>query len=136
MFIAMNRFKVHPGREAEFEQAWLRRESFLEGVEGFQQFALLRGEAAGEYISHSTWDSRAAFLDWAQSEGFRKVHANPMPGGIMAGHPRASFYETVLVERATPSGTATPISASRVIEGSNSSSVIPSLPGGAWGRTI
>ena len=65
MFIAMNRFQVQPGRGEEFERIWRERDSYLVGVPGFLQFALLRG-ADGEYVSHSTWESHAAFEAWTQ----------------------------------------------------------------------
>jgi heme-degrading monooxygenase HmoA len=100
VFIAMNRFTVNPDRGAEFEDRWRSRESYLHGVEGFVQFALLRGDDAGEYISHSTWSSREAFLAWAESDHFRRAHDQALPQGLIVGHPRASFYETVLVQRA------------------------------------
>jgi heme-degrading monooxygenase HmoA len=98
MFIAMNRFSVNPERGEEFEQRWRNRESYLRGLEGFRQFALLRGDEAGEYISHSTWDSREAFLAWAQSDHFRQAHGQEIPEGLILGHPRASFYEAVVTE--------------------------------------
>ncbi|MEO0814422.1 MAG: antibiotic biosynthesis monooxygenase, partial [Myxococcota bacterium] len=43
MFIAMNRFRIRPGREAEFETIWRERDSYLEDVPGFQSFRLLKG---------------------------------------------------------------------------------------------
>lgn len=100
MFVAMNRFRVNEGRDAEFEEAWRGREASMEEVDGFLQFMLLRGDQPGEYVSHSTWVSREAFVGWAQSDHFRRVHSAGMPEGIIAGHPRASFYDSVLVERA------------------------------------
>lgn len=106
MFVAMNQFQVDPERGAEFEQVWRERESYLAEVPGFVQFALLRGDEPGDYISHSTWESREAFLGWAQSEAFRKAHGERMPEGVITGHPRARFYEGVLVERAGSAGRA------------------------------
>jgi heme-degrading monooxygenase HmoA len=103
MFIAMNRFKVNPDRAEEFEQRWKSRESYLHGQKGFVRFALLRGDEPGDFISHSTWTSRAAFLSWAQSEHFRQAHNQPMPDGLILDHPRASFYEAVVVEEASAS---------------------------------
>jgi len=100
MFVAMNRFQVNEGREAEFEEGWRTRESHLEGIDGFVRFMLLRGDEPGDYISHTTWASREAFVAWAQSEHFRRAHGEGMPDGILAGHPHASFYDAVLVERA------------------------------------
>lgn len=100
MFIAMNQFQVDPARGEEFEKIWRERETYLAEVPGFVQFALLRGDEPGDYISHSTWESREAFLGWAQSEAFRKAHGERTPDGILLGHPRARFYDSVLVQRA------------------------------------
>lgn len=100
MFIAMNQFQVNPGRGLEFEEVWRARESYLQKVPGFVQFALLRCDEPGEYISHTTWASREAFLAWAQSDAFRQAHAARTPEGILATHPRAKFYEAAIVERA------------------------------------
>jgi heme-degrading monooxygenase HmoA len=44
MFIAMNRFKIVPGRENDFEKIWKERDSHLEGVPGFKEFHLVRGK--------------------------------------------------------------------------------------------
>ena len=97
MFIAMNRFQVDPERGAEFEEAWAKRESYLDEVPGFVRFALLRGDEPGDYISHSTWESREAFEGWTRSEAFRKAHAGArLPEGLVLGHPRVSTYEAVL----------------------------------------
>lgn len=99
MFIAMNQFRVAPGKEAEFEDVWKRRESYLQGVPGFVQFALLRGDAPGEYISHSTWESREAFLAWTQSEAFVRGHRQGSLAGLLEGPPQLKTFEAVLVER-------------------------------------
>jgi heme-degrading monooxygenase HmoA len=100
MFIAMNQFQVNPDCAAEFEDVWRNRETYLQGVPGFVRFALLRGDEPGDYVSHSTWESREAFLGWAQSDAFRKAHGMPLADGVVLGHPRARFYEAVLVEGA------------------------------------
>ena len=100
MFIAMNQFQVEPARGADFERAWRERESYLADTPGFVQFALLKGDEPGDYISHSVWQSREAFLAWAQSESFRRAHGERMPDGILVGHPRARFYDAVIVEPA------------------------------------
>lgn len=98
VFVAMNTFQVAEDRADDFERIWRERETHLQEVPGFIRFALLRGDEAGEYISHSTWESREAFLGWAQSDAFRKAHGSPMPEGIVVGHPRARFYNAVVSE--------------------------------------
>ncbi len=97
LFIAMNHFRVDPARSAEFEEHWRRRESFLKGVPGFLRFALLRGDEAGRYISHSSWESRQAFEAWTGSEAFRKAHAQARtPQGVLQGPPQLQLHEAVL----------------------------------------
>lgn len=77
MFIAMNRFRIVPGREAEFEELWRRRDSRLGDVPGFRAFSLLRGPRAEDhslYVSHSVWADETTFRDWTRSEAFRAAH--------------------------------------------------------------
>ena len=98
-FIAMNRFTVNPERGADFEEHWRKRESYLNEVPGFMHFSLLRGDEPGQYVSHSTWESREAFEAWTKSEAFRKAHAQARtPEGILVGHPRLELWEAVLEE--------------------------------------
>ncbi|MCH8133490.1 MAG: antibiotic biosynthesis monooxygenase [Deltaproteobacteria bacterium] len=97
VFIAMNRFVVNPERSEDFEKIWRERETHLEAVPGFIRFALLKGDEPGQYVSHSTWESREAFEGWTRSESFRKAHAQARtPEGIMAGHPKLETFEAIL----------------------------------------
>ena len=69
----MNRFKIVLGKENEFEEVWRTRETYLDEVEGFKEFHLLRGESNDEYTlysSHSVWDSKDDFIAWTKSESF------------------------------------------------------------------
>ena len=99
MFVAMNRFRVVPGREDEFEAVWTGRKSHLDGVPGFREFHLLRGprgEAHSLYCSHSIWESKAAFEAWTRSEAFRKAHAQAGEGrDLYLGPPEFEGYEPV-----------------------------------------
>jgi len=38
MYIAMNQFKIVPGREKDFEKIWKEREIHLDNVPGFKKF--------------------------------------------------------------------------------------------------
>jgi heme-degrading monooxygenase HmoA len=98
MFIAMNHFSVRPGREAEFEERWRQRQSYLASVPGFVQFALLKGDNPGEYVSHSTWRDRAAFVGWTQSDAFVAGHRQGSVADILTGPPQVKLYEALLVE--------------------------------------
>lgn len=100
MYIATNRFQVALGRESVFEELWQKRESYLDEVAGFRGFHLLRGPSNDEstlFVSHSTWDSSAAFVAWTESEAFRKAHSQAhSPKGTLLGHPQFEGFEVVL----------------------------------------
>ena len=78
MYIAMNRFRIRPGHEADFLEVWRSRDSHLNEVPGFKTFNMLQGATTEEhtlFVSHTTWESKEAFTAWTQSEAFRKAHA-------------------------------------------------------------
>ena len=108
MYIAMNRFMIVKGREADFEAIWRNRDSHLKDVPGFHEFHLLRGPEEGEgiqYSSHSLWDSRAAFENWTKSESFRRAHAGAGASkGMYMGPPKFEGFEVVLDERKVANG--------------------------------
>ena len=100
MFIAMNRFRVVRGQEAEFEKLWAERETRLDDVPGFQQFQLLKGSEADDhtlYSSHTIWNDREAFTAWTKSEAFRKAHAGAdSRRNLYLGHPQFEGFDVVL----------------------------------------
>ncbi len=101
MYIAMNRFRIKPGCEQDFIEVWKNRETFLDTVPGFKNFNLLQGASNEEFTlfaSHSTWDSKQDFVNWTESEAFRKAHSGA--GGktkdIYLGSPQFEGFESVL----------------------------------------
>ena len=77
MFLTMNRFKVKPGAETEFESVWTGRDSHLPRVPGFVSFHLFKGplrDGYRLYASHTLWQSEADFMAWTKSEAFRAAH--------------------------------------------------------------
>lgn len=103
-YIAMNRFKIRPGREDDFESIWRDRESHLSELPGFREFRLLKGPQTEEfslYSSHVVWDSHADFDAWTKSEQFRASHRNAGKRegeSPIMGHPQFEGFETVLHE--------------------------------------
>ncbi|MGE4279724.1 MAG: antibiotic biosynthesis monooxygenase [Magnetospirillum sp.] len=99
-FIAMNRFRIAKGREAEFEEIWATRESNLPGMAGFVSFKLLRGPSGDDhtlFASHVVWESRQHFEDWTRSEAFRKSHGGTArSAGLYLGPPQFEGFEVVL----------------------------------------
>ncbi|MGD1933308.1 MAG: antibiotic biosynthesis monooxygenase family protein [Candidatus Phaeomarinobacter sp.] len=99
MFIAMNRFKIRPGREQDFETIWRERDSFLEDLPGFKAFHLMQGPSSEDhtlYASHTVWNSREDFEAWTKSEAFRKAHKGAgSHEDIYLGHPNFEGFEEV-----------------------------------------
>lgn len=99
MFIAMNRFKVVRGAEAEFEQVWTRRDTHLRDVPGFLSFRLLRGPERDDhtlYASHSRWRDRADFEAWTRSEAFRLAHRDAgVNRPLYLDHPEFEGFEVI-----------------------------------------
>ena len=99
MYLAMNRFRVALGSEAEFEQVWATRDSHLRTVPGFVAFHLLRGPPSADhvlYASHTVWADRATFEAWTQSDAFRQSHRSA--GGLRPtylGPPQFEGFESV-----------------------------------------
>jgi len=101
MFVAMNNFRVARGKEDVFEETWRSRKSYLDGVPGFVRFALLKGDVEGEYISHSTWQDRCAFIAWTQSEAFVAGHRQGSLMGVLEGPPQVKLYDAIIEQYAT-----------------------------------
>ena len=99
MFIAMNRFQVAPGKESDFEQLWLSRDSHLKSVPGFEEFHMLRGPARDDHVlysSHTIWRSKADFEAWTRSEAFRAAHqAAGGHRGLYLGPPVFEGFEVI-----------------------------------------
>jgi heme-degrading monooxygenase HmoA len=106
MFVAMNLFKVNSGKEQEFEEIWKNRDTYLHDVPGIIRFALLRGEN-GEYISHSTWESREAFFAWMQSPAFAAGPRQGSLAGILEHPPAPKMFESVLEQEFASTGART-----------------------------
>jgi len=106
MFIAMNRFRVKPGSESDFEAVWLNREVYLDGVPGFVEFHLLRGPRNDDhtlYCSHTIWRSRADFEAWTRSAAFRAAHEGAGANKpLYLDHPEFEGFEVLQTVSAKP----------------------------------
>jgi heme-degrading monooxygenase HmoA len=95
----MNNFQVRAEQAEQFEERWHKRRSFLKDVPGFEHFQLLRGDEQDgmvHYVSHSTWASKASFIDWTHSENFVQAHrGEPMPKGMLQGAPQLACFDVV-----------------------------------------
>ncbi len=106
MFVAMNRFRVVKGAEADFEAVWASRRTRLDEMPGFIAFHLLRGPERDDhtlYASHTLWASKDAFTDWTRSEQFRDSHKDAgRIRGLYMGPPEFEGFDAVIAEGAVP----------------------------------
>ena len=102
VFVAMNRFKVLPGKEAAFEARWAARDSQLKEMDGFLTFLLLRRDALNaedgyNYSTLTVWKDRASFDAWRASSANSKAHSKAAEAEPMFdGAPSPVMYEGVL----------------------------------------
>ena len=100
MYIAMNRFRIALGREADFIEIWKNRDTHLDSVPGFKEFNLLQGETNDSYTlfsSHSLWESAKDFESWTHSDAFKKAHSGAGETRDMyLGPPQFEGFEVVL----------------------------------------
>lgn len=99
MFIAMNRFKIRPGKEDAFEAVWRSRDSRLHELPGFQTFYMLKGPSHPDhtlYSSHTVWRSQTDFDAWTRSDAFRDAHKGAgNHGDLYLGHPEFEGFSVV-----------------------------------------
>ncbi|MBJ3774414.1 antibiotic biosynthesis monooxygenase family protein [Acuticoccus mangrovi] len=99
MFIAMNRFRVRKGAEAEFEAVWLDRDVKLRKEPGFVEFHMLRGPEADDhrlYVSHTIWASQEDFVAWTKGEAFREAHKGAgSRASLYIGGPQFEGFEVI-----------------------------------------
>lgn len=93
MVIVMNRFRVAPGREKDFEEVFRGRARLVETMPGFVSLEVLRPlQEQGVFVSMAHWETREAFEAWTKSEQFAEGHKNRHPG-MFQGPPQFEMYE-------------------------------------------
>jgi heme-degrading monooxygenase HmoA len=122
-YVATNRFRVKPGREAAFEKRWADRQSSLGLLDGFRFFCMMRrtdGEQQPEddinYISCTVWDDKPSFDAWKTGSAFKEAHGGGTIGGIASmlvatamntkGKPKAAMWEGLLPVSMAPDAPA------------------------------
>lgn len=85
MYVAMNRLTAPAEFAGRIEQGF--GHSNMQGIPGFINFKLLKlenqaAEAGNEvlYVAMTTWEDKAAFEAWRQSDSFARAHGGPNSG--------------------------------------------------------
>lgn len=121
-YIAMNRFQVRDGSDAQFETRWATRKSSLIELAGFRWFGLFRRvPPAGEdpepypddynYVSFTIWENKKNFNAWRTGPAFKEAHGGGsvfdffgmIINGFMTskGPPKPAFWRGMLMEKTT-----------------------------------
>jgi len=90
--IGMN-YKVLPGKEETFENAFRKVVKAMEPIEGHSCSRLCRDvDDAHSYVILSEWKSRDAFDAFVASDAFKKV-VNWGKEEVLAARPQHTYYE-------------------------------------------
>eukprot|EP00238_Polyblepharides_amylifera_P000283 CAMPEP_0196572520 /NCGR_PEP_ID=MMETSP1081-20130531/2563_1 /TAXON_ID=36882 /ORGANISM="Pyramimonas amylifera, Strain CCMP720" /LENGTH=345 /DNA_ID=CAMNT_0041889875 /DNA_START=71 /DNA_END=1108 /DNA_ORIENTATION=- len=130
-YVASNRFRVKPGKEAAFEKRWAERKSRLAELEGFKFFTLLRRVSSDEgeplqlgpgepnYASLTVWADKDNFTSWRAGEAFKEAHGGGTLWGFVSmlvsssqtleGTPSPAFYHGLLPLQGEQAGSSAPV---------------------------
>ena len=90
--IGMN-YKVLPGKEETFENAFRKVIHAMRGIQGHANSKMFRDiDDPMSYVILSEWNDKTAFDSFIASETFRNV-ANWGKEQILAGRPAHTYYE-------------------------------------------
>lgn len=98
MFLVSNRLPVNPDYAEQFEARFAEREARVDTMEGFISFHILRPQKEGlPYVVQTTWESRAHFETWTESEAFRAQHGQQrtLPDDALLGRPEIEYHEII-----------------------------------------
>jgi heme-degrading monooxygenase HmoA len=98
MLIITNRIPVNPEFNEQFEERFRNRASFVDKMDGFISFQLLRPKQDGDpYIVQTVWESEEYFRAWTESEEFKQGHSksSTAPEGMFAGRPKMEMHEVI-----------------------------------------
>ena len=81
-FLALSKFKVRNGMEAEVRDAFLRRPHLVDEAEGFVRMDVVSPTAdEAEFWLLTWWQDEASFREWHHSHLYRESHAG-IPKGL------------------------------------------------------
>ena len=105
MIVASNRIPVAGGDEDAFAERLFDRVGLVERHPGFVRLEVLRPQpvvVAGQQVGGSDcfivltyWARPEDFVAWAQSDDFRKAHAQRSSGGAFAGPTALEVHQVI-----------------------------------------
>ncbi|UJA20876.1 antibiotic biosynthesis monooxygenase [Thermoleophilia bacterium SCSIO 60948] len=84
-FVAINVLTVPPEMRETLEQRFAKRAGEVDGMDGFEDFQLLRPESGQDrYFVLTRWRDEASFKAWTESQEFNRGHAQHSSSGPAA----------------------------------------------------
>jgi len=81
-FLALSKFKVRNGMEADVRDAFLRRPHLVDEAQGFVRMEVVSPTADdAEFWLLTWWQDEASFREWHHSHLYRESHAG-IPKGL------------------------------------------------------
>ncbi len=107
MIVVSNRIPVAKGHEGAFEERFRGRAGLVENHPGFVRLEILRpkavtmhgGQMGGSdyYVVLTYWENEQAFVDWTESEDFRRAHSSRPPKEMFVGPNVFEMHEVIQV---------------------------------------
>lgn len=99
MFVVDSTVVVPDHKAEDLVHIYQNRSRLVDQADGFLSFQLLQNDRKpGELTVHLEWESKQAYLNWARSEQFKKIHEleKEYPDQELQGIvPKVTKYEVV-----------------------------------------
>ncbi|TGB02237.1 antibiotic biosynthesis monooxygenase family protein [Halobacillus salinus] len=99
MFVVDSTVVVPDHKAEDLIHIYQNRSRLVDQADGFLSFQLLQNDRKpGELTVHLEWESKQAYLNWARSEQFKKIHEleKEYPDQELQGIvPKVTKYEVV-----------------------------------------
>ena len=103
MFVAMSKFEVLNGMEAEVYEAFCNRPHLVDDAEGFVKMEVMNPEKKSEkFVLVTYWEDKESWKDWYKGHQFKESH-EAMPSGLklVPKSTKLTFYNTIPISTST-----------------------------------
>jgi heme oxygenase (staphylobilin-producing) len=98
VYLVINRLKAPAEYAPRLEQGFAHTSGGLQGLPGFVAFQFWRRDEGGEYLAVTTWQDKAAYENYLNSEQFQRAHGGANPNSPVQSS--LESYDVLIAEQA------------------------------------
>ena len=103
MYVVMNRVMVNSDWADKFVERFAKRKGQIDKEPGFVSMQVLKPEESGTpFVVFTSWQDKASFKQWVNSDDFKLAHQNPMPTEAFSEGGGLETFDVVVSSEDTP----------------------------------